>query len=197
MVHSASMSPASPGTWSKLKLLLTGDSARRSQQTLTTRLGLPGTNNSQDPSPHPKAKGGYPLIHRGKLQYTGTELGSNQNCHPCSLPLTIGNSRVVESPTPLPEPLLCVEVRPTISSRNFSTSRTNSGSFPTREVTFHVPRASLCSRGSDRQGDEPTGRGSHVASSGFAQPDSMGRGPATRRSPTCPTPRPGSRRGPR
>ncbi|KAK0148977.1 hypothetical protein N1851_010584 [Merluccius polli] len=52
----------------------------------------------------------------------------------------------------VPEPLLCVEVRPTISSRNFSTSRTSSGSFPTREVTFHVPRASFCSRGSDRQG---------------------------------------------
>ncbi|TWW73449.1 hypothetical protein D4764_15G0008430, partial [Takifugu flavidus] len=56
---------------------------------------------AQDPSPHPKAKGGYPLIHRGKLQYTGTELGSNENCHPCLSPLTIGNSRVVESPTPL------------------------------------------------------------------------------------------------
>ncbi|KAK0132160.1 hypothetical protein N1851_033046 [Merluccius polli] len=52
----------------------------------------------------------------------------------------------------VPEPLLCVEVRPTISSRNFSTSRTSSGSFPTSEVTFHVPRASFCSRGSDRQG---------------------------------------------
>ncbi|TWW71512.1 hypothetical protein D4764_16G0000090 [Takifugu flavidus] len=41
---------------------------------------------------------------------------------------------------------------------------------------------------------EPTGRESHVASSGCARPDLMGRGPATRRSPTCPTPRPGSRR---
>ncbi|KAK0139215.1 hypothetical protein N1851_024142 [Merluccius polli] len=52
----------------------------------------------------------------------------------------------------VPEPLLCVEVRPTISSRNFSTLRTSSGSFPTREVTFHIPRASFCRRGSDRQG---------------------------------------------
>ncbi|TWW73574.1 GPI-anchor transamidase [Takifugu flavidus] len=51
-------------------------------------------NNSQDLSPHPKAKESYPLIHRGKLQYSGTELGSNENCHPCPLPLTIGNSRV-------------------------------------------------------------------------------------------------------
>ncbi|KAK0150863.1 Ubiquitin-conjugating enzyme E2 Z [Merluccius polli] len=48
MAHSDAMSPASPGTWSKLsprwelKLSLTGDSARRSQQTLTIRLGLPG-----------------------------------------------------------------------------------------------------------------------------------------------------------
>ncbi|XP_062281790.1 DNA-directed RNA polymerase II subunit RPB2 isoform X2 [Scomber scombrus] len=48
MAHSDSMSLASPGTWSKfsrrweLKLSLTGDSARRSQQTLTMRLGLPG-----------------------------------------------------------------------------------------------------------------------------------------------------------
>ncbi|TWW71179.1 hypothetical protein D4764_17G0006620 [Takifugu flavidus] len=39
--------------------------------------------------------------HLGKLQYTGTELGSNKNCHPCPSPLTIGNSRVLESPTTL------------------------------------------------------------------------------------------------
>ncbi|TWW80934.1 hypothetical protein D4764_01G0007490 [Takifugu flavidus] len=86
-------------------------------------------------------------------------MGSNQNCHPCSSPLTIGNSRVVESPTPL--------------------KKTGSRALAVR------------------RGGEPTGRGSHVASSGCARPDSMGRGPATRRSPTCPTPRPGSRRGPR
>uniref|UniRef100_A0A3Q1CWI0 Uncharacterized protein n=1 Tax=Amphiprion ocellaris TaxID=80972 RepID=A0A3Q1CWI0_AMPOC len=55
----------------------------------------------------------------------------------------------------VPEPLLCVEVRPTISSRNFSASHTSSGSFPAREVTFHVPRASLCSRGSVRQAPRP------------------------------------------
>ena len=48
MAHSDSMSPASPETWMKLsrkwalKLLLTGDSARHSQQTLTICLGLPG-----------------------------------------------------------------------------------------------------------------------------------------------------------
>ena len=47
MVHSDSMSPTSPGTWEKLsrrwvlKTALTEGSARRSQQTLTMRLGLP------------------------------------------------------------------------------------------------------------------------------------------------------------
>ncbi|MEQ2224970.1 hypothetical protein ILYODFUR_012789 [Ilyodon furcidens] len=45
----------------------------------------------------------------------------------------------------VPEPEPCVEVSPTISSQTLSTSYTNSGSFPTREVTFHVPRASFCS----------------------------------------------------
>jgi len=37
----------------------------------------------------------------------------------------------------VPGPKPCVEVSPTISSRNRSASRT----FPNREVTFHVPRA--------------------------------------------------------
>ena len=52
----------------------------------------------------------------------------------------------------VPGPKPCVEVSPTISSRNRSASRTSSGSFPNREVTFHVPRASFSSRRSDRQG---------------------------------------------
>ena len=47
-----------------------------------------------------------------------------------------------------PEPLLCVEVRPTIPSQNFSISCTSS--FPNQ--TFHVPRTSFCSQGLDRQG---------------------------------------------
>ncbi|TWW73423.1 hypothetical protein D4764_15G0008170 [Takifugu flavidus] len=127
----------------------------------TKQCGLVGQctlEDPADPSPHPKAKGGYPLIHRGKLQYTGTELGSNENCHPCLSPLTIGNCRVVESPTPL--------------------EKTGSRAL------------AVC------LGGEPTGMGSHVASLGYARPDSMGRGLSTRRSPTCPTPRPGSRREP-
>ncbi|KAL6464293.1 hypothetical protein MHYP_G00266100 [Metynnis hypsauchen] len=51
-----------------------------------------------------------------------------------------------------PEPKLCVEVSPTISSRYLSTSRTNSGSFPASEVMFQVPKASFSNRGSERQG---------------------------------------------
>ncbi|MEQ2263509.1 hypothetical protein XENORESO_008670 [Xenotaenia resolanae] len=50
----------------------------------------------------------------------------------------------------VPEPTLCVEASPTISSRYLSTSRTSSGSFPPSEVTFHVPRASLSIWGSGR-----------------------------------------------
>ncbi|KAI3363456.1 hypothetical protein L3Q82_010868 [Scortum barcoo] len=51
MVHSDSMSPASLGICEKLfrrwelKTSLTEGSARRSQQTLTIRLGLPGLSN--------------------------------------------------------------------------------------------------------------------------------------------------------
>ncbi|KAK0148965.1 hypothetical protein N1851_010649 [Merluccius polli] len=115
-----------------------------------------GTNNSQDPSPHPKAEGGYPLVYRGKLQHTGTKPGAISIATPAwrLSPVATPEWKRVQplSRRLVPEPLLCVEVRPTISSRNFSTSRTSSGSFPTREVTFHVPRASFCSRGSDRQG---------------------------------------------
>ncbi|KAK0139980.1 hypothetical protein N1851_023087 [Merluccius polli] len=90
----------------------------------------------------------------------------------------------------------------------------SSGSFPTREVTFHVPRASFCSRGIGPPSVRPpsaaapahiapdpfgplllvvrsAGRASHVVSSGCARPGPMGTGPATRRSPPSPTPRPG------
>lgn len=45
----------------------------------------------------------------------------------------------------------CTDFRPwcpTICSWYHSTSRTSSGSFPTRKVTFHVPRSSLQSQGS-------------------------------------------------
>ncbi|KAI3371325.1 hypothetical protein L3Q82_023944 [Scortum barcoo] len=109
MVHSDSMSPASLGICEKLfrrwelKTSLTEGSARRSQQTLTIRLGLPGTNNSKRPIPNPKAQGSDPLVHRGELQHVAAELGSYKQAHTSSPPLTLGNSRVVEGPAPLKE----------------------------------------------------------------------------------------------
>ncbi|TWW62945.1 hypothetical protein D4764_04G0015920 [Takifugu flavidus] len=141
--------------------------------------------------PPPEGEGRLPLIHRGKLQYTGTEPGSNQNCHPCPSPLTIGNSRVVESPTPLEKTgsrALAVRREPVYAAGDQTAKVPAFGRYPTQHMhpTPLAPPA----------GGEPTGRGSPVASSGCARPDSLGRGPATRRSPTCPTPRPDSRRGP-
>ncbi|PWA25445.1 hypothetical protein CCH79_00005356 [Gambusia affinis] len=49
----------------------------------------------------------------------------------------------------------CIQNQSHVLSRNLSTSHTSSGSFPTREVTFHIPRASFCNQGSDRQGPLP------------------------------------------
>ncbi|KAK5617462.1 hypothetical protein CRENBAI_005691 [Crenichthys baileyi] len=83
-----------------------------------------------------------------------------------------------------------VEVSPTISSQNLSTSHTNSGFFPTREVTFHIHKSQLLQpriRLSRSQpsatthntlhptplahptGGEPIGRGTHVSSSDSAR----------------------------
>ncbi|KAI3352993.1 hypothetical protein L3Q82_019566 [Scortum barcoo] len=99
--------PASLGICEKLfrrwelKTSLTEGSARRSQQTLTIRLGLPGTNNSKRPIPNPKAQGSDPLIHQAELQHMAAELGSYKQAHTSSPPLTLGNSRVVEVPAPL------------------------------------------------------------------------------------------------
>ena len=58
-----------------------------------------GTDHNHNPFAHPKTDGGYPLIHRGKHQRTGTEPGDIKNRHPCQLPLTFGNSGVEDSPT--------------------------------------------------------------------------------------------------
>ncbi len=76
------------------------------------------------------------------------ELGGYKQTHTSPPPLTMGNSRVVESPSSLKE---CGSRTPAVrggSSRNLSTSRTISGSFPASEVTFHVPRASFRVQGS-------------------------------------------------
>lgn len=42
----------------------------------------------------------------------------------------------------VPEPKLCLQVSPTISSWYLSTSRTSSASFPSREGTYHGPPGS-------------------------------------------------------
>lgn len=49
------------------------------------------------------------------------------------------------------EPKPCVKTSPTVTSLYFSTSRTSLCSFPARELTFHIPRASFCSQRSDHQ----------------------------------------------
>ena len=74
--------------------------------------------------PSPERRREATLLLTGGLQCIG-----NKN-----LTLTVGKSRVVESPTPLEE----AGSRALAVCRHFSTSRTNSGSFPIRA------RASFC-----------------------------------------------------
>ncbi|MEQ2289076.1 hypothetical protein AMECASPLE_029380 [Ameca splendens] len=76
------------------------------------------------------------------------ELGGNKQTHPSSPPFPVGHCWV-------PEPKLCMEVSPTISSLYLSTSRTSSGTFPPSEVTFHFPRASLSIRRLGHRGLHP------------------------------------------
>ena len=147
---------------------------------------------------HPEAEGCYPLIHWDKLQCTGTELGI------LPLPSATPELKKVKSLSRrlFPEPLLCVMVRLTISSRDFFPSHTSSGFFPNRQGC-----------GSDRQGPSlwlstthnapnPScrwwvyGKGYHVNFSCCSWLDPMGKGTATTHSLSCPTPRTGSRMGP-
>lgn len=55
----------------------------------------------------------------------------------------------------VPEPVLCMDESPAISSWYCSTSHTSSGFFPDSKVTFHVPRPSLQRQGSVRSGLQP------------------------------------------
>ncbi|KAI3361928.1 hypothetical protein L3Q82_012276, partial [Scortum barcoo] len=114
MVHSDSMSPASLGICEKLfrrwelKTSLTEGSARRSQQTLTIRLGLPGLSNfllCQRIQLTTRWRREATLsLHRSELQHMAAELGSYKQAQHTSSPLlTLGNSRVVEGPAPLKE----------------------------------------------------------------------------------------------
>ncbi|KAI3356467.1 hypothetical protein L3Q82_017682 [Scortum barcoo] len=88
------------------------------------------------------------------------ELGSYEQAHTSSPPLTLGNSRVVEGPAPLKELGSRAQAmrggEPNyLSSRYLSTSRTSSGSFPPSEVTFHVPIARVLFQGLGRRGSLP------------------------------------------
>jgi len=84
----------------------------------------------------------------GKLQHSSAQPGTHEYPHSHLAPLTLGNPEKDKvkpfSRSLVPEPALCMEVSPNISSWYRSTSHTSSGSFPASEVTFHVPRASLC-----------------------------------------------------
>lgn len=116
----------------------------------------------------------------------------------------ISNYRMEESPTLprglVPEPLLCVEVKLTMSNGNFSTSHTSLGSFSIWELAFHIPGANFCNWGSTcqrtcsschRAHNEPDASGlfcrwwahkrSHVAFMSCTWPEPMGKSPVTRR----------------
>ncbi|KAK5620792.1 hypothetical protein CRENBAI_018628 [Crenichthys baileyi] len=118
-------------------------------------------------------EGGYPLVHWGEPQRTGAKMGGNRYAHPSSAPLTKGNFRVEECPTLLketgsrsrargdiPHPksqILQPRIRPPRSPPSATT-----------HTTLHpTPLA-------PPTGGEPIGRGTHVSSSGCAQPGSMG-----------------------
>jgi len=113
------------------------------------------THNSQSlPSMH--SRGGDPLIHQGELQHSGAQPGIVSIPTP-AWRLTPWETLEKEKVQPLsrslvPEPVLWVEVSPTVSSWYRSTFRTSSGSFPTSEVTFHAPRTSLRCLGSAHTG---------------------------------------------
>lgn len=53
------------------------------------------------------------------------------------------------------EPRLCIEESLTISKQCLSVLNTSSGSFATKEVTFHISKVSFSSRGSDCQVPRP------------------------------------------
>ncbi|KAK5608352.1 hypothetical protein CRENBAI_000292 [Crenichthys baileyi] len=57
----------------------------------------------QRPIPNPKAQGCDSLIHWGKPQYKTAELGVSKQTQPSLPPLSVGHSRVEESPAPLKE----------------------------------------------------------------------------------------------
>lgn len=100
--------------------------------------------------PDPKAQSSNPHINQEKPQHTVSKMRECQSIHHCLLPLSGTESR----PSPW-DSFQSPSYVLTLSSWCCSTSCTSSGSFPTRDLLFHVPVASLNIRGSDCQ--EPTG----------------------------------------
>ncbi|KAI3370174.1 hypothetical protein L3Q82_024957, partial [Scortum barcoo] len=147
----------SPQSWSTIKYPSQGLQEGR---VLCTAVRPVGTNNSKRPIPNPKAQGSDPLVHRGELQHMAAELGNYKQAHTSPLPLTLGNSRVVEGPAPLKELGSRAQAmrggEPRLSlARYLSTSRTSSGSFPPSEVTFFVPMARVFGPGIGSSGPGP------------------------------------------
>ncbi|TWW76576.1 hypothetical protein D4764_13G0012380 [Takifugu flavidus] len=152
--------PYRAGTRSKLcqrwelKTSLTGSSTKRSQQTLTKRLGLPGPCGCfPPPPPHHQtvppnhAFPGHAVVthespNKSPSRMMESPVGTlssvcprgKQKAHPSSPPLTLSNSSEEECPNPL-------------QGLGFPSQR-----YVWREVTFHVPKANFHNRGSDRQG---------------------------------------------
>ena len=79
------------------------ETAQLKHAVLCTAVRPISQNTRERPIPDPKAQGGDPLVHRGKLQHMAAELGSYKQAHTSSPPLAAGNSRIEESPASLKE----------------------------------------------------------------------------------------------
>lgn len=97
------------------------------------------THNSQRlPLSDSQSHRGNPLYLEGELQHSGAPQGGLWvSPHPP------GASHSQQQKDRV-QPVLCVEVSPTISSGYFSTSRISSGSLATRNVTFHFRTSLRC-----------------------------------------------------
>lgn len=90
----------------------------------------------------------------------------------------------------------------TVSLDDIFQPPTQTGSFPVRGMTFHVPTAIFSNWESEHQGSRlwlsPSSHitGLHVSPQALAWPEPMGEGPATRRSLAGPFPKPSSRLDP-
>ncbi|TWW60943.1 Adenylate kinase 8 [Takifugu flavidus] len=80
---------------------LTGSSTKRSQQTLTKCLGLPGPCGGPPPDPTHQVQGSNPFAQLREPQRQTRESRGKQKAHPSSPSLTLSNSSVKEFSTPL------------------------------------------------------------------------------------------------